>query len=128
MRKALLCWKVMTNSVLALMLCCVVANSQSVIRHEMKGGDFTLAANGTSSPIYASNSDFPGVIRAIKNLKTDIGKVTGAEPSMTLDQSPASKEVVIIGTVGKSELITQLVAAKKINVESLRGKWEAFAF
>ncbi|GHN02354.1 hypothetical protein WSM22_38430 [Cytophagales bacterium WSM2-2] len=85
-----------------------------------------MSTSGKSSPLYASSSDFPGVIRALKSLKTDITLVTEAEPQLITDKSPSEKEVVIVGTLGKNPLIDQLIQSKKIDVSSLTGKWEDF--
>ncbi len=48
------------------------AAQSTSITSQKKSGSFTLSSSGKSCPIYASNSDFPGVLRALKNLKTDI--------------------------------------------------------
>ncbi|MGC4022583.1 MAG: glycosyl hydrolase 115 family protein [Cyclobacteriaceae bacterium] len=88
--------------------------------------DFTISNSGKSAPIHISNNDFPGVIRAVNNLKTDVGKVSDAEPELFVDQSPVQKEIVIVGTVDKNNLIQQLIKNKKIDVSSLTGKWETF--
>ncbi len=35
---------------------------------------FTLSASGKSSPLFINSNDFPGVIRALKDLQSDIDK------------------------------------------------------
>ena len=88
---------------------------------------FTLsnAAKG-STTLVISSEDYPGVITALKNLKTDIGKVTGREPEIKYTNKPDNKEVVIVGTIGKSPIIDQLVKSKKLDVKNIAGKWESF--
>lgn len=88
--------------------------------------DFTLASAGKSSLLLLSAKDFPGVVRAVKNLKTDIGKVTDVDPEIIFDQEPNASELIIVGTIGVSPLIDQLVKNKKLNVENVTGKWESF--
>ena len=88
---------------------------------------FTLSASGTSSTLCVSSKDFPGVIRALKDLKSDIGKVTNHEPTISFDKLPHQKEVVIVGTLGKSTVIDQLVKKKKLDIRAITGKWEAFS-
>ena len=39
-------------------------------------GGFTLAAGGRSAPIYVSRQDFPGVVRAARDLAADVARVT----------------------------------------------------
>lgn len=87
---------------------------------------FTLSASGKSSPLFISSNDYTGVIRALKDLKTDIGKVTGTEPSIVYDKMPSQKEMVIVGTLGKNPVIDQLVKSGKIDANGIKGKWENF--
>lgn len=87
---------------------------------------FTLSATGKSTPLHIGSNDYPGVIRALKDLQTDIKKVTNYAPEIKFDKTPASKQVVIVGTYGKNQLIDQLVKNKKIDVKNILGKWEAY--
>ena len=92
-----------------------------------KGTDnFTLSAAGKSTTLFISSKDYTGVIRALKDLKADIGKVTNIEPSILYDKVPSQKELVIVGTLGKSPVIDQLVKSGKLDVTEIRGKWESF--
>jgi len=88
---------------------------------------FTLSdlAKG-STPLVISSVDYPGVISALKNLKADIGKVTGREPEIKYTIKPDSKELVIVGTIGKSPIIDLLIKNKKLDVKNITGKWESF--
>ncbi|WP_035660768.1 glycosyl hydrolase 115 family protein [Flavobacterium seoulense] len=88
---------------------------------------FTLssAAKG-STTLFVSSEDHTGVISALKNLKSDIGKVTGREPDIKYTNKPDAKEVIIVGTIGKSPIIDQLVKSKKLDVKNVSGKWESF--
>ena len=87
--------------------------------------DFTLAANGKAATIYASAADWPGVLRAAKDLQADVLRVTKTEPGFSTSP-PRGREVVLIGTLGKSPLIDALVKAGKLNATGVAGKWEAF--
>ncbi|MGA9291730.1 MAG: glycosyl hydrolase 115 family protein, partial [Ignavibacteriaceae bacterium] len=88
--------------------------------------DFILSAQGKSAPLYISTKDYPGVIRALRDLQSDIKKVTNAEPQLSIDKIPSEKEIVIVGTLGKSPVIDELVSNKKLNVENINGKWESY--
>ena len=90
-------------------------------------GLFTLSASGASTTLCIDSKDFPGVIRALKDLKSDIGKVTNYQPTISFDKLPHQKEVVIVGTLGKSPVIDQLIKKKKLDVKEIEGKWEAFS-
>ncbi|UOQ96411.1 glycosyl hydrolase 115 family protein [Hymenobacter sp. 5317J-9] len=87
--------------------------------------DFPLAANGKTAPIYASAADWPGVLRAAKDLQADVQRVTKIAPSFSTEK-PAGAEVVLIGTIGKSPLIDGLVKAGKLSTAGVAGKWETF--
>ncbi len=90
-------------------------------------GDFPLAVSGSVASLVVSANDWPGVKRAAGSLQSDLGKVVGAEPTLdTAGQVPAASEVVLIGTIGKSTLIDQLVTDGKLDVSQVTGKWESF--
>ena len=87
---------------------------------------FTLSASGKSSPLFINSNDFPGVIRALKDLQSDIDKVTNQKPEIAFDKLPTNKQIVIAGTYGKNPIIDQLVKNKKIDLKDIVGKWEAY--
>jgi len=90
-------------------------------------GLFPLSSSGKSTTLCINSEDFPGVIRALKDLKSDIGKVTNYEPEIVFDKLPHQKDIVIVGTLGKNPIIDQLVKNRKLDVANISGKWEAFS-
>lgn len=99
---------------------------QKVYVSEKPGvGYFQLAANNSSSPLLISADDYKGVAIAAKSLEGDIKAVTKTAPQLITGDSGKSKQVVIIGTIGKDPLIDKLIEQKKINVNGIEGKWEA---
>ncbi|MFT3828914.1 MAG: glycosyl hydrolase 115 family protein [Opitutaceae bacterium] len=88
-------------------------------------GAFPLVERAQAAPLWFDARDHKGVIRAIGDLQADIERVTGRKPETT-ERQPASPQPVIIGTVGRSELIDRLVAAGQIDGGKLAGKWESF--
>lgn len=117
----------LTISVL-LAWCVILAEAQDFYfaSSKKKTNDFTFSNSGKSASIVLSTKDFPGVVRAARNLRTDIGKVTDAAPEILFDQEPTTSEIIIIGTIGVSPLIDQLIKNKKIDVENISSKWETF--
>src|SRR6185437_675360 len=87
-------------------------------------GRFPLVEHRAAAPIVVSASDYAGVIRVADDLQSDVAKITGVTPGLTHDTVPQSRDVVIIGTVGKSTLIDKLVADRKLDVRDIQGKWE----
>ncbi|TKB96594.1 glycosyl hydrolase 115 family protein [Pedobacter cryotolerans] len=86
-------------------------------------GSFSLVKKGKVSPILVSENEWPGAIRAAKNLQSDIEKVTGIGPEFFTDK-PQSMPI-IIGTIGKSKLIDEMISNRRINVGGIAGKWES---
>lgn len=91
-----------------------------------KGVDFCIASGGRAAAICVNDDDYPGVIRAVNDLSNDITKVSSAEPKVLKEVSASGKNVIIVGTLGKSPLIEKLVIEKKLDASNLRGKWETF--
>jgi len=89
-------------------------------------GYFTISASGKSAPLFVNSKDYPGVIRILKHLQADIGSVTNTEPELSIDKIPAAKEIILVGTLGKNPVIDKLVRDKKLDVNGIAGKWEAF--
>jgi hypothetical protein len=91
-----------------------------------KSGIFSISSSGKSSPLLISSTEWPGVIRAFKDLQVDIGKVTSVSPELFTDKAPKTNQIIIAGTVGKSALLDALIKRKKIDVNEITGKWETF--
>jgi hypothetical protein len=83
-------------------------------------GAFPLIAQGRSARIETDVTDWPGVLRAVNDVRADLGKLSA-------DVQPAKDApVVIIGTIGKSAAIDALIASGKLDVTGVTGQWEAF--
>ncbi|MBM4170136.1 MAG: T9SS type A sorting domain-containing protein [Ignavibacteria bacterium] len=100
--------------------------SKSYVSFKHTPGAFPLSVAGTSAPLCVSSKDFPGILRVVKHLQTDIRNVTGAEPDLLIDEIPQSKSIVLVGTLGKNSFIDELVRAKKLSIKNIAGRWEAF--
>lgn len=86
-------------------------------------GSFSILSKGRIASIIVSDNDWPGAIRAAKNLQNDLKKVSGIEASFYTDKLQGMP--IIIGTIGKSKLIDELIGNRTINVSDIAGKWEA---
>lgn len=88
---------------------------------------FVLSSQKKSVPLHVSQTDFAGVLRAANDLKQDIRLVTDVEPKLTTTNDfKDEKTIVLIGTIGKSQLIDELIKLKKINVTEINGQWESY--
>jgi hypothetical protein len=101
-------------------------DNDSYVSTEKGKGRFVLSASGKSAPLYVSSQDYPGVLRVLQNLQADMARITNAPPEISTDKLPAAKEIVLIGTLGRSPLIDKLVQDKKLDVNGIAGKWETF--
>jgi len=95
------------------------------VRHTAEKDAFRMAVKGSTAKIMVDPDDWKGVIRAANDLGDDVRKVTGVASPIITDVKPAPGAIVV-GTIGKSKLIDQLVADGKLNVDALKGKWESF--
>lgn len=89
-------------------------------------GSFPLLDQSVA-PLLVAPEDWPGVIRAVGDLRKDLGRVTGQLPATPQSLTTSPPAVVIIGTLGHSTLIEQLVRERKLDVADLSGKWESFS-
>ncbi len=104
----------------------LAVNDSLVISSQKMEGSFSIFAAGKTSPLAADENDYPGVIRALKDLKNDIKMVTNNVPDIFLNKLPKKGEVIMVGTIGKSQMIDDLIKNKKLNVKEIEGKWESF--
>ena len=86
--------------------------------------DLVLAADKSVSAIFLETNDDPAVIRAAGDLGEGFARVTGIKPSIVNRDSPDKTIGVIIGTLGKSQLIDQLATAGKLATNGVSGGWE----
>jgi hypothetical protein len=88
-------------------------------------GGFSLVSNSQAASLLVSEQDWPGVIRAAGDLSQDINRVTGHAAPIINSAAQAKGEIVIIGTIGKSPLIDELIRRHKLDVSGIAGQWES---
>src|SRR6266478_5157804 len=89
-------------------------------------GEFSLVAGNAVATLYVDSADFPGVIRAAGDLQADIQRVTNRNALTAHDEKGLGSNAIIVGTIGKSKIIDQLIRDRKIDANLFAGKWEAF--
>jgi Glycosyl hydrolase family 115/Gylcosyl hydrolase family 115 C-terminal domain len=90
--------------------------------------DFPIVVDGRAADILADKADAEVVRIAADLLAGDVERVTGVKPKVS-DSALAGQKtepVIVIGTLGKSALINDLVKRGKLDVKSIEGKWESF--
>lgn len=85
---------------------------------------FCIAQDGTTSQIVVDENDWKGVLIAAANLGDDVRKVTGKVAPVV--HKATDGKTILVGTIGKSRIIDQLVKKKKIDVKRVKGQWESY--
>ena len=94
---------------------------------------FCIAKDGRTATIVVDANDWAGVVRAANDLGDDVRKVTGTAAAVVTGDAAllsvitaAGQGRIVVGTIGKSRLIDQLVRRRKIDVKAVRGQWESY--
>jgi hypothetical protein len=86
---------------------------------------FRLVHEGTAATLYVDSNDYAAVVRVAHDLQEDIFRVSGCNALINEDGKSLSGDVVLIGTIGKSHIIDELIRKRKIDVSQIAGKWES---
>lgn len=96
------------------------------ISHQAKSSYFPLVTGPQTTTLYVDKNDKKGAQIAVDTLKNDIAAVTGQTLKIVYDKSNLAKYSVIVGTLGHSELLSELIAAGKLDVTEVEGVWDAY--
>jgi len=92
------------------------------IKETSQEGYFPLS----EAVIYTDVNDYQVVKIASKMLVDDVERVTGKRLQLSTTKTPPKGIALVAGTLGHSRLIDQLVSKQKIDVTSIKGKWESY--
>ncbi|QXQ05311.1 glycosyl hydrolase 115 family protein [Sphingosinicellaceae bacterium] len=99
----------------------------AAVRFDRRAPGFDIAdGSGRIAPILVDPADLAGVRRAAADLAADIGRVAGIDAAVLDDRTRLPTQVIIVGSLGNSAVIDQLVARGKLDVGAIKGKWEAY--
>lgn len=101
------------------------ALTTNVFVNEQPGEGFCLFAKGEAATLFVDTNDWPGVVRVAHDLQADIRRVSQIEAPLTHEPKGLGRNAILIGTLGHSPVIDQLVRERKIDVAEIAGKWEA---
>ncbi|MGC4102428.1 glycosyl hydrolase 115 family protein [Ferruginibacter sp.] len=82
--------------------------------------------NLADAAIYVDSLEEILVKRAAVLLQDDIAMVTGKRPEVIHSINKFSKNIIVIGTLNRSSYIQKLQNQKLLQLDSLKGKWEAY--
>jgi hypothetical protein len=100
--------------------------AQLFVIEKNEAGSFPIVTASQTASIYVDENDDWLVHKAATLLQTDIEMVTGKKPAIISSVSSPRKNIIIIGTVNGSATINTLIKEKKLDVDSVKGKWETF--
>ncbi|MFD2828195.1 glycosyl hydrolase 115 family protein [Leeuwenhoekiella polynyae] len=101
----------------------LVAQNISVSQNT-EAGAFKLIGGTTAAQLVIDAEDYEGVHIAVENLQKDIERVSSIKPELA--ETFKGSGGVIIGTLGKSKYLDELIVSGKLNPDSIKNKWEAF--
>jgi hypothetical protein len=99
--------------------------SQTFVIEKNEAGAFPIVTSSQTTSIYVDSTDDWLVHKAASLVQGDIEMVTAKKP-LIVSTISSEKNLIIIGTIGRSKLIDELTKEKKIDVDDLKGKWESF--
>lgn len=112
-----------------LLISCSSLNAKvnNIVKQNYEEGDFKLVFNNTSATVFYDPNDYKVVEIAANLLAEDIKNVTGLMPPVYTDLKQIKDSTVVVGTIGHSKLIDQLIKEGKINHVGIAGQWETYA-
>ncbi len=97
------------------------------VSYNSNSGYFPLVNKSKAASLYIDAADAEVVSIAATAFQNDIKLMAGLSPAIIRNSKNLIAYPVIIGTIGQSALINQLIKSKKIQAEKVRGKWETFS-
>lgn len=86
-------------------------------------GSLTLIDAGRPIEVLADSGDHPGVLRAARDLQSDLSAVSGTQAAYSTGK-PSSRTAIIIGTLGQSARVDRIVRRHGIDTRDVAGRWE----
>ncbi|PWT74134.1 MAG: glycosyhydrolase [Bacteroidetes bacterium] len=99
---------------------------QKMITSQSAPANFSIAEGPSAATIYTDENDYVLIEKAATLLQQDIKAVSGNKPTLVHKVPDKISDLIIIGTIGKSTLINQLVSEKKLLTDKINGKWEGY--
>lgn len=96
------------------------------VTFEHSDSAFSLVGQAHLSNIYVDADDDTAVQRAARNLREDVKRVTGKQPQIVRSAGGLGEQGIIMGTLGQSALLDQLVSDGKLDPSGIEGEWDAY--
>jgi hypothetical protein len=99
--------------------------SQNIIIDKNEPGFFPIVSQ-KATVIYTDKNDDWLIQKTASLFQGDVESVTSQRPEIVHNIPASAKNIIVIGSIAKSSFIKQLIKTKKINADSLSGKWESY--
>lgn len=116
------------SCLITLLSLCLMANSSEIVVNGNVDDGFPIVNGGISATVYVDSSEVEVVKIAANLFATDIKMVTQQTPEITQYKDSLNEYAIIIGSIENSSLIKQLQDSGKINVDTIRHKWESYLY
>ena len=107
------------------LLVSVTATAADFVAFSASKDDFAISKDNQPASMLIDPSERKGLKLAVKNLQSDLNKVTGETPSI-VHTLPKASSLIVVGTLENSTAIKALQKAGKINLQAIQGQWEAY--
>jgi GH35 family endo-1,4-beta-xylanase/lysophospholipase L1-like esterase len=97
------------------------------VREQDAPGAVALVSGDSAATIYADAGDLQPTGIATALFAEDVRRVTGRAPRVVSRPEDLSGDAVLVGTIGHSALIDQLIAERKVDVADVKDRWECYA-
>lgn len=110
-----------------LLLSSSVALAQVSLSQNSSGSNvFSLVGKKDKACVYYDAQDFEVVKTTAGLFANDVKEVSGQILGVATTKEAPQKNCIIIGTLGHNEWIDQMIAKKKLDVETLKNRWESY--
>ncbi len=97
----------------------------SVCAHD-PGRALALVKAGQAAGVVVDAAADPALQHASRNFAADLERVSGKPAALLNRIADARGEIVVIGELGRSPMLDDLVARRKLKLDGLKGRWEAY--
>lgn len=110
-----------------LLLSSSVALAQVSLSQNSSGSNvFSLVGKKDKACVYYDAQDFEVVKTTAGLFANDVKEVSGQILGVATTKEAPQKNCIIIGTLGHNEWIDQMIAKKKLDVKTLKNRWESY--
>ena len=105
---------------------CLALGGKAYVSFKPEAGSLELAGKSELAKLYMDADDYLGIRYALEDLQVDIERVTERRPAMVKSVEDIEGHAVIVGSIGKSEIIKRLITEGKIDTSDIEGQWEGY--